>query len=693
MEVGVLEGRLLLSVESLNSLLSAALPATNSQILQLATSSVAPDDTPDPEVPLPTTPSPGAGQAQSATGAKHPLSDVPALSSLPGAPASLYLDFTGDFTGSYGSYSNITTPAFDQDGDPTTFNDDELAAIQQVWSCVAEDYAPFNLNVTTVPPASMAHGVTEKVDIGGNGAWTGSQVGGLTYVNDFTQTGVPNIAFVFSQNLASGNARYTGDAVAHESGHGFGLLHQSTYSGTTKTAEYSTGPGDGTAPIMGNAYAARRTLWWYGQSSSSSTSYQDDMAILSGSTDGFGYRQDADANTAANPTPLTVANGGQVNGSGLIITTSDFDYYSFNSGAGAVSFTVSVPADLSTLAPRVELLDSTGSTIIASAGPSATDFSATIVANLTAAGSYRLLVTSNGGYGNVGHYSISGTIIAGVNQGTGTGSAPGPVSSPITPPINLCVSGLSPNQVNLAWTDTTAAASGYLVERSQDGVNWGMIITNLPPSASSFTDTTVSPGCAYSYRVRATSTGGPSAPSAIATVITPGKPLPPTKITGLTVVAQGPNRVLLIWQPSANAKGYLVQRSTNGKTWTAVGNFSGGAASFVDTSVGANRIYYYRVRAWNSSTVSPFGAIFHVKTPKAVVAKKRAAKTIALKAPVPTSQLLSPPAASLTPHSWITFTPSAPLSRVAFEATIVDQVVLGWLENSLQFGLKSVWKR
>ena len=123
-----------------------------------------------------------------------------------GAPASLYLNFLGDSTPSYGSYSNIITPAYDQDGDPTTFSDGELAAIQKIWSYVAEDYAPFNINVTTVPPANMAHGVTEKVDIGGDGAWTGGKSGGLCYVNDFTVAGIPNIAFVFSQNLAGGNA-------------------------------------------------------------------------------------------------------------------------------------------------------------------------------------------------------------------------------------------------------------------------------------------------------------------------------------------------------------------------------------------------------------------------------------------------------------------------------------------------------
>src|SRR5262245_31223369 len=44
-------------------------------------------------------------------GATAALTDVPALNSLPGAAASLYLDFDGHFEAQWGGYSNITTPA------------------------------------------------------------------------------------------------------------------------------------------------------------------------------------------------------------------------------------------------------------------------------------------------------------------------------------------------------------------------------------------------------------------------------------------------------------------------------------------------------------------------------------------------------------------------------------------------------
>ena len=42
------------------------------------------------------------------------------------------------------------------------------ADIRKVWETVAEDYAPFNVNVTTVEPPSFADGVAVRVVIAGN---------------------------------------------------------------------------------------------------------------------------------------------------------------------------------------------------------------------------------------------------------------------------------------------------------------------------------------------------------------------------------------------------------------------------------------------------------------------------------------------------------------------------------------------
>src|SRR5262245_23298629 len=92
--------------------------------------------------------------------------DVPQFSSRPGAAATIYLDFDGHTQASWGTFSNITSPVFDRDNDLTSFSATELQTINDIWTRVSEDFAPFNVNVTTVEPPSFADGVALRVVIG-----------------------------------------------------------------------------------------------------------------------------------------------------------------------------------------------------------------------------------------------------------------------------------------------------------------------------------------------------------------------------------------------------------------------------------------------------------------------------------------------------------------------------------------------
>jgi hypothetical protein len=474
----------------------------------------------------------------------------------------------------------------------------------------------------------MAHGVTEKVDVGGDGGWTGGRYGGMSYVGDFTQTFAPNIVFVFSENLASNNVPgspvYTGDAISHEVGHSFGLNHQSTYSGTSLIQEYSTGPGDGTAPIMGSSYAAARSLWWDGQSDISSTIYQDDMAVIASLNNGFGYRPEPGNTTPLTAAALAVTNGSQVSGSGLIIHPSDLDYFSFTSGPGLVSFTVSVTAGVNNLAPKVELLAASGSTPIAWAGPFSTDFSASITATLPSSGSYRILVTSSDGhYGNVGQYSINGTIQdpanpaggAGPGTGTGSGSVPGAGPLALTPPSSLTAVAVNPYVITVTWTNVPGA-TGFAVLRITSGANWTLLATT-GAGVTSFSDQSVAPQTAYAYAICATRSGQTSAPSVPAWTSTPGIPVPPSAVTGLAVISLAPRQVVLGWQPSSGAQGYQIERTSNGRTWTVVGRVNGdGSCTFTDSSVGPLKTYAYRIRAFNAYGFGPVSRSTRVVTPR-----------------------------------------------------------------------------
>lgn len=351
---------------------------------------------------LPPAAKPGPTGAPLPLAAPVPVADLAELNSNPGAAATVFLDFDGHTETTWGSFSNVVIPIFDTDNDITTFSDAEQAIVTEVWQRVSEDFSPFDINVTTVEPASFADGVAIRVSIGGDGAWVGQTVGGVAYLDAFTNS-LPNTVFVFPDNL-SDSATNIAEASSHESGHAFGLEHQSLYSGTTLVEEYH--PGNAVwAPIMGNSYSAAQTLWHNGPTHESSTSLQDDLAVLSRAENGFGYRTDDHGSTFGDAESLAT---GSVNQSGIIEQMTDADYFTFTTLAdGTVSLNAATATVGANLDISLELYSST-EVLLASDDPSSS-LTASLSESLTA-GTYYVVVSSSGDYGEVGQYTITGTI-------------------------------------------------------------------------------------------------------------------------------------------------------------------------------------------------------------------------------------------------------------------------------------------
>jgi YD repeat-containing protein len=102
-----------------------------------------------------------------------------------------------------------------------------------------------------------------------------------------------------------------------------------------------------------------------------------------------------------------------------------------------------------------------------------------------------------------------------------SGGSPAPSA-----PTSLSASTVSPTQINLSWTASTAgsggAVNGYRVERCT-GASCTSFAQIGTPTSTSYSDTTASPSTSYSYRVRASDTTGDlSAYSNVASASTGG---------------------------------------------------------------------------------------------------------------------------------------------------------------------------
>jgi hypothetical protein len=426
---------------------------------------------------------------------------LPMLDSLPGAHATLFLDFTGSFEshwsqtigGNTNHYVNVVTPAYDNDFNPTSFSATEQQEIRNIWAAVAEDFAPFGINVTTHYYGSLGNNEALKVAIGGDDDdWlvraetanpTGTSVRGSFYNSS------PNTVFVFENNFVwNGSSDYqwkVANVASHEAGHAFGLRHLSKWGADGKLSNpYDPGTNVWT-PIMGQATQTDRTTWSLGTSELGPKSLQDDMKILAGSQNGFGYRADDHGGWIDTATPLAAPMTAfqATTGKGVITKTTDTDMFSFTTSGGSIEIRVNgAPQKIANLIPKVQLFNAAGRQVSFAAGQSYLHMAngTEAVLNTTLpAGTYYASVSSLGDYGNVGQYTISVKNVASNSKGT----------TPTTPKGGLYAMDGSLTTVTAPKSKTVAAPKGESMyasdeasaEPSIDKVNYATKLTSPMP--------------------------------------------------------------------------------------------------------------------------------------------------------------------------------------------------------------------
>jgi PKD repeat protein len=418
----------------------------------------------------------GWGNTGTVYQAPFPDSQTFLLHSKLGATKVIYLDFDGNVTSgtawnsSYSGGANITTPRYDIDGNPGSFNSTELANIQIIWQSVSEDYAPFDVDVTTQDPGVEALRKTSSGDayfgirvcIGGSSQdWLKASAGGVAYLGSFDwNTDTP--AFVFPAQLGNGNPKFVAEAVSHEAGHSFGLHHDGQTNGT----EYFAGQGNW-APIMGVGYYKDVVQWSKGEYALANN-LEDDLAVINAR---LAYRTDAVGNDAAHAAALS---GSSLNASGLVERTGDVDVFTFNTGSGGVTLAARPVAPGGNLNLLLSLYDASG-VLVASVGPSADSAGVSLARDL-AAGTYYLAVNGVGSgdpatngfsnYGSLGQFSISGTVVPTGNRvplAVASNSAPLTGAAPVS--VNFSSAGSSDPDGTIAayrWTfgdGTTSTAA------------------------------------------------------------------------------------------------------------------------------------------------------------------------------------------------------------------------------------------
>jgi len=326
-------------------------------------------------------------------------SNIVSLQSLPGARGVMLLDFAGGYTPTWGGvyYSK-----------PAAANNN---TIRDIWKRVAEDYLPFNINVTTDIKVYLQAPETSRQRV----AFTDTPVtaAGVAFYGSWNWGGDTPCWSVYSTGKSAA------EVAAHEAGHTLNLSHQGQWDGVTTTNEYYGGHGSGEtgwAPIMGVGYYQPTAQWAKGEYNAANQ-FEDELSRIVNNNNDVDYRADDTGNLLATARYLEVHPDDSVSGEGVIERASDVDAFQFTTTGGTVSLTARPVADWANLGLAVVIANS-ANVVISSNNPQNTLWAG--INTSLAAGTYTYRVigvgknnpVSNGfsSYGSLGYYSIVGGV-------------------------------------------------------------------------------------------------------------------------------------------------------------------------------------------------------------------------------------------------------------------------------------------
>jgi PKD repeat protein len=552
-----------------------------------------------------------------------PTSSIPdaetfLLHSKPGSNRVIYLDFDGEVVANtawnqnYTSGASFTAAPYDSDGVPSSFSAAELNVVKSVWQRVAEDYAAFDVDVTTQAPdpALITRSGSSDLQYGTRALITNTSTiysscscGGVAYVGTYDLTSSHSYyqpAFVFQRGLGTG-AKGLAEAASHEVGHNLGLSHD----GNSSTAYYG---GHGAwAPIMGVGYNKPITQWSRGEYSGANNT-EDDIALIQ--SNGLALRTDDYGNAAASAHLLT---GPNATVTGRITTAADVDAFAIDAGAGSATFSVTPVPTSPNLDVSLTVLNASGVQIGTNdpaatyvSRESATGMNASLTLNLSA-GRYTVLVAGVGSgdprttgysdYGSLGAYTLTASVAAGGTTPPPSNVAP---TARFTP---ASATGVAP--VTVAFNATTSSDSDGSIASYAWNFGNGATGTGATPSHTYTT--------AGTYTVTLTVTddaGATGTATGTITVTAPPTNTVPVAPSSATATRSLSNVTVKWTDRSTNETGFYVYRERWNPYWrrwesrTRVATLGANATSFTQSITTGT--WRYLVVSYNSAGQSAF---------------------------------------------------------------------------------------
>lgn len=155
-------------------------------------------------------------------------------------------------------------------------------------------------------------------------------------------------------------------------------------------------------------------------------------------------------------------------------------------------------------------------------------------------------------------------------------------------PVLRSAASVDDQTVSVQW-DAVPGAEKYRLYRKSGTSNWKLV---KEFNGTSYTDTGLTCGTAYTYTVRACWQDKISTYDSTGVSATPVPAAPVLRAAQASV-----GRVRVSWTAVPRATGYRVYRKTPGATWVRIANVGSNVLQYEDTTAEDGVIYYYTVRA------------------------------------------------------------------------------------------------
>ncbi|MCR5667061.1 MAG: N-acetylmuramoyl-L-alanine amidase [Eubacterium sp.] len=171
------------------------------------------------------------------------------------------------------------------------------------------------------------------------------------------------------------------------------------------------------------------------------------------------------------------------------------------------------------------------------------------------------------------------------------------------------VQSKSTSKLKVAWTKTSDATGYYVYRSTSKSGSYSKVKSVTSGSKLTYTDSNVTSGKTYYYKVQAyNSSKKYSKSAAVAGTVL-------SKVTLSSAKSTKTGSITLKWAKISGVTGYKIYQSTDNKTFSKVKTVKGASTVTASVSVSSGVKYYYKIRAYKKNgSVKDYGAYSSVKS-------------------------------------------------------------------------------